>query len=51
MVSVGSITIIGTVCCGAAVRDQATLFLVVAPLIIDMAMIGCWILDWVKDGT
>lgn len=45
--SVGTITMAGTVCCGMFVKDQAALFLVVAPLIIDLAMLGCWMVDWV----
>lgn len=45
--SVGTIAMAGTVCCGMFVKDQAALFLVVAPLITDLAMLGCWMVNWV----
>lgn len=46
MTSVGTITIAGTVLGATIVKDQAALFLVVTPLIMDLAMMGCWAVDW-----
>lgn len=48
MTSVGTITIAGTVCFGMVVKDQAALFLVVAPLITDLAMVCCWMINRVR---
>lgn len=47
MTSVGTITIAGTVLCATIVKDQAALFLVVTPLIMDLAMMGCWAVNWI----
>lgn len=42
-----TITIAGTVCCGMVVRDQATLFLVITPLVVDLTMLSCLVVDWI----
>lgn len=43
-----TMTLAGILCCGMFVSDQAAVFLVITPLVVDLAMVSCLVVDWIR---